>query len=611
SLWLSHLGRAYGLGRDRGISDRLAMELYSVFLRDPTKADWAHDPLESLSSLVAPHPLLFERWFEVALARNEHERALEIADLARRHRFLSTLEMGGRLHSLRWVLEGPPEMLDQEATLQRQDLLVRFPHYGQLAERTRQIKTQLDAMPPVPGEADGKRRQAALLSELASIGQDQERLLRQIALERVPCEMVFPPKRTTRQVQQALEDGQAILVFFSTTRNLYAFLMTKDRYGYWPVASAGALPNQVAALLRGWGNYEQNKVLVQADLENQSWRQPAGLVLATLMKDSRANLPDICRELVVVPDGLLWYVPFEALEVSDGDATVPLISRMRLRYAPTLGLAIADPRPRRQSGNTAVVLGRLFPRDAAEVSARAFDGLASAVPGAVAVGAPLPAPAAVYAGLFDRLIAYRDTTPAGNGAYDWSPLEVDGNSAGSKLADWFALPWGGPDEVILPGFHTAAERSLKGQAAETAGDEMFLSVCGLMANGARTVLISRWRTGGQTSFDLVREFAQELPHTTAADAWQRSVLVVSDMPLDPALEPRLKHEDVAQPPKADHPFFWAGYMLIDTGTSPHVGEEDPAAKVLVQGAARRPDGQPPAQPAVGDTEPEEDEEDSP
>ena len=45
------------------------------------------------------------------------------------------------------------------------------------------------------------------------------------------------------------------------------------------------------------------------------------------------------------------------------------------------------------------------------------------------------------------------------------------------------------------------------------GNEVFLSVCGLMANGARTMLLSRWRTGGQTSFDLVREFIQELADT--------------------------------------------------------------------------------------------------
>ena len=50
-----------------------------------------------------------------------------------------------------------------------------------------------------------------------------------------------------------------------------------------------------------------------------------------------------------------------------------------------------------------------------------------------------------------------------------------------------------------------------------------------MSTGTRTVLLSRWRSGGQSSLDLVREFTQELPHTTPADAWQRAVQVVSNV----------------------------------------------------------------------------------
>ena len=61
---------------------------------------------------------------------------------------------------------------------------------------------------------------------------------------------------------------------------------------------------------------------------------------------------------------------------------------------------------------------------------------------------------------------------------------------------------------------------------------------------------------------------QELPHTPAAEAWQRSLLLVSDSQLNAETEPRLRltaHEEV---PKAEHPFFWAGHLLIDTGSVP-------------------------------------------
>ena len=68
----------------------------------------------------------------------------------------------------------------------------------------------------------------------------------------------------------------------------------------------------------------------------------------------------------------------------------------------------------------------------------------------------------------------------------------------------------------------------------------------MMSTGARTVLISRWRPGGQSSYDLIREFVQELPEMTAADAWQRSIELVSRMPLDPTMEPRVKGQRAAR-----------------------------------------------------------------
>ena len=61
------------------------------------------------------------------------------------------------------------------------------------------------------------------------------------------------------------------------------------------------------------------------------------------------------------------------------------------------------------------------------------------------------------------------------------------------------LPWGAPEQVILPGFHTRASSSLK-QGGD--GDELFLASCALLASGTRTALLSSWRTGGQTSFEL-------------------------------------------------------------------------------------------------------------
>jgi len=574
SLWLFHIAMAERYGKE---SSRIAMDLYGNVLRDPTPMDWSSDPLESLSTLTIPHPLAYERWFEAAMDRQEPEKPLEITDLARRHRFLSTLDLGGRLHSLRWVLEGPREMLDQRAALERQDLLIRYPKYEQLAQKARQLSIAAQQGGLAPADAKAAKQTSDTLAQLADISAQQEVMLREMAVRREPCTILFPPRRTYKEMQAALGEGQALLSFFLTSRQSYAFLMTKEKYGFWKVPGSDALQKPVVKLLQAMGNADGNRPETLSDLAAADWKTPGKQVADLLLKGANIDISRAFKELIVVPDGLTWYVPFEVLPFADGDSTSPLLWKLPVRYAPTVALGVPDARPRKRNATTAVVLGKLYPGSNDDLAGDAFEELSKAVTGSVALRGPLAGNGAALASVCDRAIVLADIPAVDTGPYAWSPLQLDRTPAGGALAAWFPLPWGGPEEIILPGFHTAAENALKKHAANQAGNDIFLSVCGLMANGARTVLLSRWRTGGQTSIDLVREFAQELPHAAASSAWQRSVLLVADSPVNPTLEPRLKMGALEEPPRASHPFFWAGYLLVDTGTPPP-GEADKLAE---------------------------------
>ena len=88
--------------------------------------------------------------------------------------------------------------------------------------------------------------------------------------------------------------------------------------------------------------------------------------------------------------------------------------------------------------------------------------------------------------------------------FGWSPLALDAGKPGSTLSDWGLLPWAGVEQVVLPGFHTPAEYGLKKGGT---GDEIFLTLCGLMSSGSRTVLLSRWRVGGESTSPLLSQVA--------------------------------------------------------------------------------------------------------
>ncbi|MEX2176085.1 MAG: CHAT domain-containing protein [Pirellulaceae bacterium] len=552
--------RLFGVG---GVTERVADLLYADVLREPTRTDWSVDALETLTVSLTPHPLPYEHWFELALARKEQDKAMNIADRIRRHRFYATQPLGGRVLALRWVLEAPKETLSVEAARQRQELLVKYPNYAELSRSAIAAQEQLAALPLVPADDAEIKRQQNLLADLASTSAAQEALLNMMSLERVVAEFAFPPLLEVSDIQAKLPAGTLVFTYLATQRGVHAFALTNDKYGHFSVALPAKVKADVAELLRDMGHYDRTQPVGGEELTKQDWKQPALRLLKQLTNDTKPEDWAKYEEVVIVPDGVLWYLPFEALQVPTDDGSVSLISKVRMRYAPTLSLAVPDGRPAKRIARTAVVAGKLIPREDDALTQYAKDQL-GALADVTMLAGNAPAPAGIFSAALDRLVLMADVEDADKAPYGWSPMQLEGGRGGT-LGNWIQLPFAGPEQVVFPGFHTPAEVSLKRPGT---GDEVFLAICGLMASGSRTALLSRWRVAGQSTVELMREFVQELPHQSAAAAWQRSVSLSIDRVLDPTREPRLKPSSAADGLKASSPFFWSGYMLVDTGVVP-------------------------------------------
>jgi hypothetical protein len=202
--------------------------------------------------------------------------------------------------------------------------------------------------------------------------------------------------------------------------------------------------------------------------------------------------------------------------------------------------------------------------------------LAETATGAVVIDSPVATPSPLLASLAEQVISLADAELEPGAAYEFTPLPLDRSNSRGALGAWLTLPLPRCERLLLGGVHTAAETGLKARgrgrnkaADPTAGREMFHASCALLASGAKTVLVSRWQTGGKTHRDLLREFAMELPHVPADQAWRRSVTLARSTPLDAEQEPRLKRPDEGvEPPAANHPLLWSGYLLVDTGYDP-------------------------------------------
>ena len=556
-----------------GVTARTAIELFDTLLPAPSATDWYERPMESMAVLLFPEADAMEHWFETALARKEPEKALQIADRIRRRRFFQTLPSGGRLQSLRYLMSAPDAALDNEAKIHRQDAMTRFPEYAKLAAAEKPVREALAKLPIATDDQEVALRQKRALVELGALGAAQEKLLRQMAVRRVPCDMRFPPIRDTRKIQESLPPGHVVLAFFVTRRHVYAFLLNNNRYEYWQVGSPQALRKRVADDLRELGHFGENAEMTVEQLAKDAWKERSEKFVDGLTDDSPADLGGSFKELVVIPDDVLWYVPFEMLHVKTDDGPKPLIERCNIRYAPMLGLAVATDPPR-PAMNTVIEAGRLFPRESENVAREVAAAMQEDIPGAAVLGNPLSAPASLLSTLFDRLVVL-DDVPVGDAPYGWPPLPMVRGKPGSTLGSWLPLPAGGPRTVVLPGYHTAAENALK-TAGAAPGQEVFLSLCALAQNGAETVLLSRWRTGGLNAYQFTAEFVEALESMPPAEAYRETVLRMRGEDFEVAFEPRVR-KSKENSAKADHPFFWAAYMLVDRGRipeAPAAGEPD-------------------------------------
>ncbi|MDZ4783344.1 MAG: tetratricopeptide repeat protein, partial [Planctomycetia bacterium] len=332
SIWLFQLYRADAQYISGEIQARVAKDLYAELLRDPQAADWATDPMEAMALLVHPHADTYENWFAAALEHRDPERAFEIADLVRRHRFLSTLEFGGRLTGLRWLLDGPTELLDPQATLERQELLASFPAYQELAQRADALRAQLRQLPAKSADADQQRNQAKLLTEWAKISLEQEQLLREIAVRRKAASLLFPPVRSIGEVQGSLAPGTALLSFLNTEKHgSHAFLITaeKGKYELWDIPDGATFQKKLTAYLRALGNYDSNVEVDQKILASEDWRAPGFELWKLLTAGCKTELPGNFTELAIVPDGALWYLPFESLPASEAEDAEPLLTQIK------------------------------------------------------------------------------------------------------------------------------------------------------------------------------------------------------------------------------------------------------------------------------------------
>lgn len=531
--------RLYQLGlvalsaRSRGVGGKVVDEKLDLYAADPSASVWRADPVDAIAYQVFDRSQAIAAQMESALKQNKVNDLLVLGDALSRQRFLATQPLGGRVLQARRLAATDKTLLTEKAAAA---IAKPAPALSQMVEI-------LASPVPLPGTP-----------ELLQRGQRLEALATLLALQRRELAAAAPPAIAGVSDLERLPKDQALLMFVDLGGRTIAVLASQKNVTTWPIASSKAIGVDIAKLMREIGA-SSNRAASRLEGE-ANWKKQAATLRRKLIPDEHLTYIESLSGLVVIPDGMLWYLPFELLPMGDENTDL-LGERLAIRYSTTPGLAlhpVAFPNFERPTG----LVSQLFfaPRDG-EANAQAV----KTIQDALKASTTLPSDPAVVSSMLGEsigpLAVFGIVTPNLAQPFSLAPALYDAAEPLGSLNAWMRFPSRVPPSLFLPGYRTAATSPSLGD-----GRELFLTLTAMHCAGVRDIVISRWAVGGESTAILAQEFLQELPFEGFQPAWQRAVQALRKAPLRPAGEPLLGTKDQSREElTGDHPLFWAGYMI--------------------------------------------------
>lgn len=345
------------------------------------------------------------------------------------------------------------------------------------------------------------------------------------SIERGPSSVqgLKPSDFDPAQLQPLLDDQTAIVQFLPGEQSLHLFLLTREglqRYQS-PLGRS-----QLDALIRkARGQLAQQGPLPQNELA-ELYRH----LIAPLEPQLEGK-----NQLVIVPSGYLFYLPFAALGREEGDGWHYLIERIACVQLGKLSDARLLLRPPRTFQGPVVALGN--PDGSLPAAADECIEIARMFPGSTSVtGQEIKLKD--LRGLSRASYLHLATHAVLNSARPWESYLQLGPSSRLTMADVHVLPLDSTRLVTLSACQTALGVHLPGQEIASLAETF-------AAAGATSVLATLWRIPDEPTRDLMIDLYRRLSQgSSLGEALQQAQLQ------------QLRQRDRA------HPYFWASFSLL-------------------------------------------------
>jgi CHAT domain-containing protein len=330
------------------------------------------------------------------------------------------------------------------------------------------------------------------------------------------------------EVRAALPENGALLEYFQTGDKLFAAVLTRSQVEMIPVTLYPRIVNLVRLLQFQMSKFQLGPEYVER-FEDQLLRTIQGH-LRELYDELVLPLGELprCDQLVVVPHGLLHYLPFHAFY----DGQRYLDQRCTISYAPNASIFTLCQRKTVDSSGGSLVFGIADER--APYIAEEAQAAARALPDARLF---LDQEATVQA-LREHGAGARFIHIASHGFFRQDNPMFSSIRMGDSYLSLYDL-----HQFQLPAELVALSGCATGLSTIGAGDELVGLVRGLLQAGAKSLLLSLWNVHDRSTAELIRAFYAHLTagHDKAA-----------------ALGKAMQEVREAYP----HPYYWAPFRII-------------------------------------------------
>jgi CHAT domain-containing protein len=330
------------------------------------------------------------------------------------------------------------------------------------------------------------------------------------------------------EIREVVTPGTVLLEYYEARGQIYACVLSRDRLDVVPVASALVVRKMLRLL-----QFQLSKSALGSQYPGVAADRHDGATLAHLAELYTILVAPIrdrlqADHLVIVPHGLLHYLPFHALF----DGARFLIDDFTISYAPSASVYRLCCKKRPRSDGQALVMG--VPDARAPCIAEEVEAVAGTFPDArVFLGEEATAA---------RLSTYGPTSPfvhiATHGLFRRDNPMFSSIRLGSgplSVVDLYQLRLSA-ELVTLSGCST-------GLNAIVAGDELLGLVRGLLYAGAQAVQLTLWDAHDMSTADFMGSFYRHL--RTSSHKGRALQLAMREL--------RERYP---------HPFYWAPFVLI-------------------------------------------------